>query len=442
MERILHYVWKNRLIPREGLQTTDGLAVEVLSPGLHNKDAGPDFFSADILVDGVDWMGNVEIHSRSSDWYRHGHDRDQAYNNVVLHVVEQADGDIITEDGRRVPQMVISVPQYVVSNYEHLQAFEDYPPCYSFGAKAPHLITDQWLRRLCSERLERRAAEINKRLQYCEYNWERVFFISMARAFGFGVNGDAFEEWARTIPYSGAAKHRDNIFQIEALFLGQAGLLDASLHGDQQREAVTMDSYYKSLCNEYRFMANKFTLTPIGGYKWKFLRLRPQNFPTLRMAQFASLYCLQRLCLSAIIEAKDVSDLHGLLQTSVSPYWETHYTFCTPPTPRSTRQLQKPSLDILVLNGIIPMLYAYGQYRESKKLTEKALSWLGTIEAEDNKHTRLWRQMGLSVNNASESQAVIQLMTQYCSRKDCLRCHLGYQYIKKANNQPTENKPQ
>ncbi len=431
MERLLHYVWKNRLIPRRGLATTDGQEVVVLSTGFHNKDAGPDFFSADVIIGGEDWMGNVEIHSCSSDWYRHGHHEDEAYNNVILHAVEKADREVVTQSGRKVPQLVIEVPDHVIRNYEHLQAFEDYPPCYAYAANLPHLITDSFISRLGRERLDRKADEIDRRLKYCEFNWERVLFITMARAFGFGLNGDTFEEWARIIPYSGAAKHRDNLFQIEALFLGQAGLLEESDMSDRQRHNALSDAYFQSLRNEYRFLANKFTLTPLSVFKWKFLRLRPQNFPSLRLAQFASLYCRRELCLSALIEAPDVKAAHTLLKTEVSEYWRHHYMLCTEATRIEGGALQSGSLDLLVLNAAIPVLYAYGRYRKSRKLMEKALDWLHRLDAEDNKHTRLWRKMGLEVRNAAESQAVVQLMTQYCRRGDCLRCQLGYQYIKK-----------
>jgi len=428
---LLHYVWKNRLMPREGLVTTKGLPLQVLSVGLHNKDAGPDFFNADVMIGSEDWMGNVEIHTRSSDWFRHGHDKDKAYNNVVLHVVEEADTDIVTESGREVPQLILKVPAYVVSNYESLQAFEEYPPCYSYAAKVPKILSEQWIRRLCEERLERKAAEISQRLTYCEYDWERVFFITMARAFGFGLNGDTFEEWARTIPYTGAAKHRDNLFQIEALFFGQAGLLESDELNDNQATLASTDSYYQSLVAEYKFLANKFSLTPIGAHKWKFLRLRPQNFPSVRMAQFASLYFKQKLNLSAVVEATDIKELHKLLEIEVSEYWQRHYSLCTEETTRSGGQMQRQSLDLLVLNGIIPTIYAYAKYRDSKKLMDKAIEWLYNMPAEDNKHTRLWQQMGLEINSAVMSQALVQLSTRYCERKDCLRCQLGYQFIKK-----------
>ncbi len=411
--------------------TTDGQTVEVLSTGLHNKDAGPDFFSADVIIGDDDWMGNVEVHTKSSDWYRHGHDKDRAYNNVILHVVEQADTEAMTQDGRTVPQLVLQVPEYVVNNYEHLQAYEDYPPCYRQVTQVPRIILDRWMERLCGERLERKAAEIEMRLRYCEHDWERVLFITMARAFGFGVNTDAFEEWARLIPYSGAAKHRDDLFQIEALFLGQAGLLDTDMLNPQQRQMAPSDEYYQRLQREYRFLATKFTLTPMDGYKWKMLRLRPHNFPTLRLAQFASLYHSQRLSLSALIDARDVKEVHHLLDIEVSPYWQNHFNLCMPQTTKMRHALQSQALDLLTLNGVIPTLYAYASYRQSDRLMHKALTWLQDIPAEDNKHTRLWRQLGFNAANAAQSQAVIQLITRYCNRKDCLRCQLGYQFIKR-----------
>ena len=431
MERLLHYVWKNRLMPSEGLLTTAGEAVQILSVGLHNKDAGPDFFNADVMIDGEDWMGNVEIHTKSSDWMRHGHDKDKAYNNVVLHVVEQVDAEVFTEAGRQVPQLKIEVPKYVVDNYEQLQAYEDHPPCYDYAAKVPKIISKQWIQRLCEERLERKAAEVVQRLEYCEFDWERVLFITTARAFGFGLNGDAFEEWARSVPYGGAAKHRDDAFQVEALFFGQMGMLDPSCLKEDQLLRLQDDTYYQRLSAEYKFLANKFQLTPIGAHKWKFLRLRPQNFPTVRMAQFAALYCSQKLSLSAVIDAAEVKDLHKLLEAEVSEYWQRHYSFCTEEHERTTCQMQKQSLDLLVLNAIIPTLYAYARYRNSKKLMDKTLAWLYSMAPENNKYTRQWQEAGLSIETAVMSQALIQLSTRYCERRDCLRCQLGYQFIKK-----------
>ena len=431
MERLLHYVWKNRLMPRSGLHTTVGQTVEILSTGFHNKDAGTDFFCADVVIDGEDWMGNIEIHTQSSDWYRHGHDTDDNYNNVILHVVEHADCEVTTHSGRTVPQLELSVPGYVVSNYEHLQVYDDYPPCYNLATSLPNLITNQWINHLVEERLNRKTVEIEQRLKYCEFNWERVLFITLARAFGFGVNNDAFEQWARMVPYFGAAKHRDNLFQIEAMFIGLAGLLDETLMNKAQTERLATDAYYNKLKHEFSFLANKFTLSPMNGCKWKFMRLRPQNFPTLRLAQFSSLYTKQKLCLSALIDANETKDVYKLFDLDVSPYWQKHYTLCGDEVDKTSRMLQKGSLDSLLINAVVPMLYAYGKYRSSKKMIAKAITWLDSLETEDNKYIRIWKKMGMQVTNASESQAIIQLMTQYCQRHDCLRCQLGYQYIKR-----------
>lgn len=431
MERLLHYVWKNRLMPHCGLVTTGGQSVEVLSPGFHNKDAGPDFFCADIVVNGEDWMGNVEIHTLSSDWYRHGHNRDKAYNNVVLHVVEHADREVFSESGRMIPQIELKIPDYVVKNYEHLQVYEDYPPCYSLANSLPDIVSRQWMRHLAEERLERKVMEIGKRLEFCESNWERVLFITVARAFGFGVNNDAFERLAGNIPFFGIAKHRDDLFQVEAMFMGQAGLLDETMMNTVQSGNMLSDTYYAGLKREYSFLANKFSLVPMDGCEWKFMRLRPQNFPTLRLAQLASMYHKQKLSLSALVETDDINQLFKLFDTEVSSYWQCHYTLCGDKVAPSRRELRRASLESMVINAVVPVLYAYGHYRSSKKLEEKALGFLCAIKGEDNRYTRIWRQMGMPVGNASESQAVVQLMTRYCLRKDCLRCQLGYQYIKR-----------
>ena len=409
MERLLHYVWKNRMMPTSGLRTTTGESVKVLSPGLHNKDAGPDFFSADVIIDGEDWMGNVEIHTRSSDWFRHGHDKDKAYNNVVLHVVEQADVEVKTEAGRTVPQIIVEIPDFIVENYEQLQAYDDTPPCYQYAANLPEIVARQWMKRLAEERLERKAAEIEQRLTYCDHNWEHAFFITLARAFGFGVNSDTFEQWARLIPYSGAAKHRDNKEQIAALFFGQAGFLDETADFANQIGAVIDGVNFHGLQTEYKFLASKFTLTPMSAHRWRFMRTRPHNFPTARMAQLARLYCEGKANLSSFAEAPTAEKARQLFDCIDMP---------------------QKSVDVLIINAVVPMLYAYGRYRGNKRMQDKALQWLAALPAEDNKYIRLFHQTNL-IGNAADSQAVIQLITRYCERHDCLRCQFGYQYIKR-----------
>jgi len=404
MERLLHYTWKNKLMPSTDIHTVDGRPVRILSVGLHNKDAGPDFFNADIVIDGEDWIGNVEIHTRSTDWYRHGHDHDPAYDNVILHVVEQADGDVVTSSGRSVPQVEVQVPGYVVSSYEQLQAADHHPPCLVHAASLAPFLLRQWVGRLTTERLERKVADIEARLHYCNNDWEHVFFITLARAFGFGINSDTFEQWARIIPYRGAAKHRDDLQLITALFLGQAGFLNTEdNHLDSYKEKAALSSLYSFLCN-------KFSLTPMSAHSWRFLRTRPGNFPNVRLEQLAHLYCEGRISLSAALEAADTEAAANLFG-GVS--------------------LPRRSVSLLLLNAVVPMLYAYGTYRGSKKMKDKALLWLSQLPAEDNRYSRQWLQAGLPMDSAADSQAVLQQFTRYCQRRDCLRCQLGYQYMKR-----------
>ena len=326
MERLLHYTWKNRLMPSSGIHTVDGKEVRILSVGLHNKDAGPDFFNADIIIDGEDWIGNVEIHTRSTDWYRHGHDHDPAYDNVILHVVEQADGEVVTSSGRTVPQIEVQVPDHVVSGYEQLQIADSHPPCLSHAAGMAPFLLSQWLGRLCRQRLERKTADIESRLQYCDHDWEHVFFITLARAFGFGINSDAFEQWARIIPYRGAAKHRDNTLQIEALFLGQAGFLDS---GDK---ALDLGKDSAVMAQEYRFLSNKFSLTPLNVHSWRFLRTRPSNFPTVRLRQLARPAGLR---LPRTPAAKPSAGARTMTRTAPGPTVSTARAAVSPANPRA-----------------------------------------------------------------------------------------------------------
>ena len=224
MEELLHYVWKHKLLPLTELQTTDGRVIEILDPGLHNRNAGPDFFNAKVKIGGTLWVGNVEIHMKSSDWYRHGHDRDAHYNNVVLHVVALADMEAKTQDGNYLPQMVLQIPQPLKDNYEELLHNDQYPPCYRIIPDLTRLTVHSWMAALQTERLEQKTEAIQRRVDQCDGSWEDAYFVTLARNYGFGVNGEAFEQWALNVPLRAVGKHRDDLFQIEAIFLGLAGL--------------------------------------------------------------------------------------------------------------------------------------------------------------------------------------------------------------------------
>lgn len=427
MEKLLHYVWQHRLYPAAALHTDNGLAVEVIDPGLHNHDAGPDFFNAKVRLGDTLWVGNVEIHERSSDWYRHGHDGDAAYDNVVLHVASTTDCEVRTQAGQMVPQLRLEVPPALLDNYQELLAEEHYPPCFRAIPDIPQLTVHSWMNALTVERLEEKTERIESLLQRTGGDWEKVFFVTLARNFGFGINSDAFEEWALTIPLAAAGKHRDDAFQIEAMFFGQAGLL-APTAAKPERQ----DDYFRRLGQEYAFLAHKFDLRPMDARHWRFLRLRPQNFPHVRLSQFVSLFHRQRVDFSRLLEASGPAQLKALLATQATPYWETHYTFGGESAPQA-KTLQEKSLDLMIINTVSPILFAYGRARFDEELAERAFSLLEQTKAEQNHITRSWGKAGIRAENAADSQALIRLRKHYCDRKDCLRCRFGTEYLRRRS---------
>lgn len=428
MEQLLHYVWRHKIFPLSGMQTTDGQALEVIDTGLHNPDAGPDFFNAKIRIGGTLWVGNVEIHDRAADWYTHGHDRDAAYENVVVHVVGAADAEARTRGGRLLPQVVLGVPPSVAGHYAELMKTAHYPPCHKVIPRLSRLTIHGWLSALQTERLEQKTEAILRRVARCGGDWASAYFVTLARNYGFGINGDAFEQWAQAIPLQAVAHHRDNRFQVEAIFMGQAGLLEPESVPERHREAARREGYFDRLAGEYRYLARKFGLAPINAGVWRFLRLRPQNFPHIRISQLAGLYCDRRAGLGSLLEATTLKEMAQLFDTGVAPYWTTHYTFGSASSQRPKR-LSPHSVGLLMINTAIPMLFAYGRHHQSERLCDRALAFLDELKAEDNAIVRLWSDCGLSVSTAGDSQALIQLRRQYCDRKDCLHCRIGYEYL-------------
>lgn len=421
MEQLLHYVWKHKIFPLTPLQTTSGQPVEVIDPGLPNMNAGPDFFNAKLKIDGTLWVGNVEIHTQASDWFRHGHDRDKAYDNVILHIVEESDCEVHHTDGEVVPQIRLHCPESISRRYDELKQAEIYPPCYSILNTLPKLTVHSWLSALQAERFNQKARAIAGRLEHCNHHWEDVFFITLARNFGFGLNGDAFEAWANHLSFRAVDKHRDNLFQVEAFFLGQAGLLEETF-GD--------DIYYQKLQKEFRYLRHKFELpTPMTNDQWRFLRLRPGNFPHVRLAQLANLYHREQSLFSRVMAAGTVEDVKKILVTKTSTYWEEHFTF-QKTSPRQEKQLGENALNLILINTVIPFLYAYGIHKADESLCERATRFLESLKAENNHVTRMWSGAGLPVFTAADSQALLQLQKEYCDKKDCLRCRFGYEYLR------------
>ena len=429
MEKLLYYIWKYKLFPLRPLQTTDGQPVEVLDPGVLNRDAGPDFQNAKVKIGGTVWAGSVEIHRQASDWYAHGHHEDARYNNVVLHVTGKADRPVATQEGQALPQIELEVPPHLQENYETLCRTTDYPRCYRIIRHVDRFTIHSWLNTLLCERLEQRAQAVARRVEESQGDWEQAFFVTLARNFGFGVNGDAFEAWARHIPLQSLARHRDDLFQVEAVFMGQAGLLEPDTIPQKYREEAIGDGYYPRLKREYDYLAHKFSLQPIDADAWKFLRLRPQNFPHVRIAQLAQLYYGQKAGFSRLLEAKTLEELRDMLRTHATPYWESHYTFGCPSFKR-TKTLTANSLDLITINTVVPVLYAYGMTHAQDTCCQRALRLLDPIKAEDNHVTRQWAECGIQAENAADSQALLQLKKQYCDRRYCLHCRFGYEFLK------------
>lgn len=420
MEQLLHYVWKHKLFPLTELRTTTGQPVEVIDPGLGNPNAGPDFLNAKLKLNGMLWVGNVEIHEKSSDWYRHGHATNPVYDSVILHITQHIDCEVCRTNGEPIPQLLLTCPDSVRANYRELLETDQYPPCYRIIPTLPRLTLHAWMAALQLERFEEKTEAVRERLQHADGNWEDAFFVTLARNFGFGLNGDAFETWARHIPLRAVDKHRNDLFQIEAIFFGQAGLL-------QEPQA---DPYYQRLQKEYAYLQHKFELTPIDPHRWRFLRLRPNNFPHVRIAQLACLYHRSYGLLSQVLEAESLAEVRTLLKGGTSDYWLTHYTFAAA-APSRPKTLSPTTLDLLLINTVVPFLYAYGKHKDNEALCARASRFLEELKPENNHIIRLWSECGLTAAHAGDSQALIQLKKNYCDRKKCLYCRIGYEYLKR-----------
>lgn len=423
MEFMLQYAWLHRMFPLGELRTATGSRVDVISPGIQNKDAGPDFVGACIKIDGMVWNGSVEVHLKSSDWYLHKHDNDPAYGNVILHVAQEVNCAVMTMDGRLIPQLQMDIPQSVKENYTKLIESDKNPRCRDILNLVPRIVISSWFSSLYVERLEQRTKLIMDRRKQLDNDWEATLFVTLCRNFGFGKNGDAFELLARMIPMNALGKHRDDLFQIEAMFFGVAGMLD-------EKKLEGLPDYFLRLSSEFHYLKKKFELHSMEPHAWRFLRLRPQNFPHIRIAQLASMYHQGTLNLSRVVNSETVDDLHKLLQTHVSDFWKAHYSFMSSESKPIDKILSTSSKDLIIINTLVPVLFAYGKYKSDESLCEKALGWLNELKPERNHFVEEWQSAGIECRYAADSQAVIQLVSRYCQPKDCLRCRFGHEYIR------------
>ena len=415
----MHYVWKYRLYADTELATTEGFPVEVIDPGIQNANAGPDFFNAKIRIGDTLWAGNVEIHRKSSEWRIHRHDRNPAYNSVILHVVEECDELACHTDGTVVPHMTIRVPPKVVQNMEWLLSHDKTLPCSRRICEIDPLHISAWMSALLTERMERKTEDVFALLNQYTNDWNEVFYITLMRNFGFGVNSDAFEWLAKSLPYKCILKQRCNSLQIEALLFGQAGLLNDDYS----------DAYYQSLQREYGLLRIKYGLQPLEKSLFKTMRTRPVNFPHLRLAQLAAIWVHNDMLFPNVLECTDLKKLRDMFNVTLSEYWDTHYHF-KGASPARQKRIGANAAYIVMINTVVPILFAYGKKRQQPDYCARALQALEKIPPERNSLVSDFVKAGIRAENASDTQALIQLGRAYCEKKKCLYCRIGFRLIK------------
>ncbi|NTV82836.1 MAG: DUF2851 family protein [Bacteroidales bacterium] len=419
-EDFLHFIWKFKLAGQY-FHTSTGEELQIVRSGEHNHDSGPDFLNAQVKIGDTLWAGNVEIHVRASDWTRHRHQFDEAYDNIILHVVFEDDLVIKRRSGALIP--TLSLKEIL-----HPNLFETYNfflnnhlwiPCAFRLPEVRSLVISDCLTALSIERLERKAKELEGLLNYSNNDWNQAFYEALASTLGFRINKQPFEQMARQTPVQIIEKHKDSLFQVEAMLFGQAGLLEVKHQGE----------YPKRLKKEYQHLKHKFSLKPISGHLWKFMRLRPNNFPTIRLAQLAMMLHLRSHFFSEIIEKPEYDHLLEFFSVGVSDYWTAHYYFDRP-SKNMGKTISTSTVELIMINNVIPFLFLYGKLKGQPRYQDKALALLDAIAPETNSIIRRFAEFGIKPDSASQSQALLELKTNYCDLKKCLECRIGLELIK------------
>lgn len=430
-EDFFHYLWKFSLLNKQDYKTVSGESIEIISVGLHNMNAGPDFENAQIKIAETLWAGNVEIHIRSSDWNRHQHQFDPAYENVILHVVYIHDQPIYRTDGTEIPVFEVKdlIPKEIALNYSNLMAEMAWIPCEKYTSNLDTFILKNCLSRVLIERLEEKSMQVNELLKEFKGSWNDAFYIMLARNFGFKTNALPFEMLARSLPQQLIAKYKDRPNQLEALVFGQAGFLNE----------MFAETYPNMIMQEYRFLKKKHGLRSIDKYLWKYMRLRPRNFPSLRLAQFAALLMNSNHLFSKIKDEDNIKKLTKLFkEIPINIYWNTHYRFgakCR----HSSSHLGDEAINNILINTIAVFLFAFGLFHNEKEQINKSVNILEKIIAEDNGIIKRFIKMNWIPENAAQSQALIQLKKTYCDQKKCLSCGIGIKILQKNNATTVSN---
>tara|TARA_R110000796_G_scaffold41772_2_gene103344 strand:- start:6803 stop:8083 length:1281 start_codon:yes stop_codon:yes gene_type:complete len=421
-EDFLHYIWKSKKLQSKKLIGSNNESVEIVSAGTHNLLSGPDFFNAKIRIDEQLWAGNVEIHVKASDWYVHGHEKDSNYNNVILHVVWKDDVSIFRTDNSQIPTLELKnyITPQLLNSYQDLFAKDgkSFINCEKEISKISPFIIKNWIDRLYFERLESKSNTILKLLDQSQNNWEQVLFSLLLRNFGSKINANSFSSIAQSLNFSVVQKTRENAIQLEAIFYGLAGFLDDDFK----------DAYYINLKKEYQFLKQKFVIVDMGVVKPDFFKLRPANFPTIRLSQMANLYATHQNIFSKIIEATSLEELYSIFEISASSYWDTHFIFGKE-SKISKKRLTKKFIDLLIINSVLPIKFYYTQYI-GRAIDVEIVNIISKIKKEENSIIDNFSTLGLKASNALESQSIIQLYNDYCSKNKCLQCAIGNTLLK------------
>ena len=417
-EEFLYYIWENRLIDK-ALQTTEGETVDIVATGYRNTDSGPDFLEARIQIGDKLWAGHVEIHVKASDWNRHGHQTDKAYKNVILHVVYENDTKV-----NNIPTLELKghFDETLFANYQKFISSKNWIPCEKSITQVPVFTRLSWFDRMAVERLESKSETVTKILNANQFDWEDALYKLLMRYFGLKVNNEAFEYLSNILPFKTLLKHADNLLQLEAMLFGCAGFLEDDF----------TEEYPLLLKREFAVMKAKFNLLTMPAERWKFLRMRPSNFPTIRLAQMAQLIHKNGCLFSKIREAKNGKEVKAMFNVAASEYWKTHYRFGTP-TESKPKHLGDSTADVLMINAVAPLLFCYGKLHKDDSVCETAMQFLEETEAEDNAIIRHFTQCGITAENAMQTQALLHLYSYFCKRKRCLECRIGNVLLHKTN---------
>jgi len=422
-EDFLQLGWKTGIFLQSDFVLTDGRKVEIINKGTHNLHGGPDFSQGKIRIEDTIWAGNIEFHVKSSDWEKHGHSNDSAYNNVILHVVWEHDLEIKAPDGSLIPCLELKnyIPKNQLNNYFSLIESLHEIPCQERIRQVDSLTVHNMLQRAVVNRIERKSERIAKILSESQNDWQKAFFVSLFRNFGFKTNQVAFEELASRIPVKVFDTLKDKPLTSEALLLGSSGLLQLEKNPDP---------YIQSLLSEYEFLQHKYKLNPMPVELWKFSKLRPHNIPFVRMAQLASLLNRNSHLFSRILEAENVKELISLFSSKISEYWIAHYKPGIIGKIQNSN-LSKDAIDLIIVNTCVPIVFMFGRESGNNEYCEKALAWLEAIKPENNSIISYWKSIGIKPQNCYESQGLLELKEVFCQNKKCLDCQIGFSILNK-----------